>query len=95
MEKATTQTGIYSNHLRSHLLTLRQQPELSAALSQIINNDANVEIDAIIAYKLESMGLIQLDGNLSKPSCELYRIYFRENLPAKNVCESCCKGDAE
>ncbi|MGB3637403.1 MAG: AAA-like domain-containing protein, partial [Rivularia sp. (in: cyanobacteria)] len=31
-------------------------------------------------YKLESMGLIQLDGNLSKPSCELYRLYFQENL---------------
>ena len=80
LEKATTQTGIYSNHLRSHLLTIRQQPELSAALSKVVNSDSSVEIDAIIAYKLESMGLIKLDGNLSKPSCNLYRLYFQENL---------------
>ncbi|AFY58668.1 hypothetical protein Riv7116_6326 [Rivularia sp. PCC 7116] len=80
LQKSTTQTGIYSNHLRSHLLTLRQEPELSSALDKIINSDSSVEIDAIIAYKLESMGLIQLDGNLSRPSCKLYRLYFQENL---------------
>lgn len=80
LEKAITQTGIYSNHLRSHLLTLRQQPELAAALSKVIDSGSSVEIDAIIAYKLESMGLIKLDGNLSRPSCKLYRLYFQENL---------------
>ncbi|MEL7246157.1 MAG: AAA-like domain-containing protein [Cyanobacteria bacterium J06573_2] len=80
LEKAVTQTGIYSNHLRSHLLTIRQQPELSAALSEVVNSESSVEIDAIIAYKLESMGLIKLDGNQSKPSCNLYRLYFQENL---------------
>ena len=80
LQKAPTQTGIYSNHLRGHLLTLREQPELSAALNKIVTTDNSVEIDAIVAYKLESMGLIQLDGNLSKPSCELYRLYFQENL---------------
>ncbi len=80
LQKAPTQTGIYSNHLRGHLLTLREQPELSIALNKIVTTDNSVEIDAIVAYKLESMGLIQLDGNLSKPSCELYRLYFQENL---------------
>ena len=80
LQKAPTQTGIYSNHLRGHLLTLRQQPELSAALNKVVTSDSSVEIDPIIAYKLESMGLIELDGNLSKPSCELYRQYFQENL---------------
>ena len=84
LQKATTQTGIYRNHLRNHLLTLRQEPELSTALDQVINADSNVEIDVIIGYKLESMGLIKLDGNLSKPSCELYRLYFKENLSMKN-----------
>ncbi|MEL6462905.1 MAG: AAA-like domain-containing protein [Cyanobacteria bacterium J06621_15] len=84
LEKAVTQTGIYSNHLRSHLLTIRQQPELSAALNKIVNSDSSVEIDAIIAYKLESMGLIKLDGNLSKPSCKLYQLYFQENLGVSN-----------
>ncbi|MGB6300443.1 MAG: AAA-like domain-containing protein [Rivularia sp. (in: cyanobacteria)] len=85
LEKATTQTGIYSNHLRNHLLVLRQQPELAAALDKVIHSDSSVEIDAIISYKLESMGLIKLDGNLSKPSCELYRLYFQENLSSEQL----------
>lgn len=80
LQKAITQTGIYRNHLRSHLLTLRQQPELAAALNKVIDSHSSIEIDAIIAYKLESMGLIKLDGNFSQPSCKLYRLYFQENL---------------
>ncbi|WP_353815676.1 AAA-like domain-containing protein [Moorena sp. SIO3A2] len=26
---------------------------------------------------MESMGLVTLDGNQAKPSCQLYRLYFR------------------
>ncbi|NEP69912.1 MAG: hypothetical protein F6K63_19160 [Moorea sp. SIO1G6] len=26
---------------------------------------------------IESMGLVTLDGNQAKPSCQLYRLYFR------------------
>lgn len=84
LQKAATQTGIYSNHLRSHLLTLRKEPELSAGLNETIKTDNSVEIDAIVAYKLESMGLIELDGNQAKPSCNLYRLYFQENLLVHN-----------
>jgi len=84
LEKATTYTGIYSNHLRSHLLTLREKPELSVALYKIVNSDNSVEIDAILAYKLESMGLIKLDGNQAQLSCNLYRLYFQENLSLNN-----------
>ena len=84
LQKASTQTGIYRNHLRSHLLTLREEPELLTALNKIVKTDNSVEIDAIVAYKLESMGLIQLDGNHAKPSCSLYRLYFQEHLTFNN-----------
>lgn len=84
LQKAATQTGIYSNHLRSHLLTLRKEPELSAALNKTLKTQESVEIDAIVAYKLESMGLIKLDGNQAKPSCNLYRLYFQDNLLVHN-----------
>ena len=36
--------------------------------------------DAIAAYKLESLGLIQLEGDLACASCELYHLYFRQQL---------------
>ncbi|KAB8315007.1 diguanylate cyclase [Tolypothrix campylonemoides VB511288] len=39
---------------------------------------------AIAAYKLESMGLVQLDGNQARPSCELYRLYFSQQLLRQN-----------
>lgn len=39
-----------------------------------------VPLEAIAAYKLESMGLVKLEENQATPSCELYRLYFREQL---------------
>ncbi len=77
LQFAPTQTGIYRNHLRHHLLILREQPELLATLQAIVTADRSIEVDVIAAYKLESMGVITLDGNQAKPSCNLYRLYFQ------------------
>jgi hypothetical protein len=59
---------------------LRDEPQLASALQQVVTADESVRLEAIAAYKLESMGLIQLDGNQAKLSCQLYRLYFREQL---------------
>lgn len=80
---APTTGGVYSHYLRSHLAVLREQPQLASILRQIVMANEQVSLDAIAAHKLESMGLIQLDGNWAKPSCELYRLYFREQLRTK------------
>jgi hypothetical protein len=80
LQAAPTQAGIYSDYLRGHLVMLQQQPELLSALQQVLTIQDGVFLDAIAAYKLESMGLIQLDGNQASLSCELYRIYFRQQL---------------
>lgn len=77
---APTLSGIYSDYLRSHLAMLENEPQLAAALRQAIATDASVQVDAIAAYKLESMGLVKLDGNRLKLTCELYRLYFRAQL---------------
>lgn len=77
---APTQAGIYSNHLRRHLVILQQEPQLLAALKTVIMSQEKVQLDAIVAYKLESMGLIKLEGNEAKPGCELYRLYFEQQL---------------
>ena len=57
---------------------LRDEPQLASALQQVVTADESVRLEEIAAYKLESMGLIQLDGNQAKLSCQLYRLYFRE-----------------
>lgn len=80
LQDAPTLSGIYRNHLQRHLANLQQNSELAAALHQVVTAPGNVRLEASIAYKLESMGLVKLQGNQATPSCELYRLYFREQL---------------
>ncbi len=80
LQAAPTQTGIYRDYLRSLLAMLQDEPQLASALLQVMAADESVQLDAITAYKLESMGLVQLDGNQAWASCELYRLYFRQQL---------------
>jgi len=80
LQSASTQAGIYGNYLRSLLVLLRDRAELASALQQIVTTREAVQLEAITAYKLESLGLIKLDGNQAKLSCELYRLYFRQHL---------------
>ncbi|MUH00903.1 diguanylate cyclase [Scytonema sp. UIC 10036] len=85
LETSPTAAGIYSNHLRNHLAMVREQPELASALLQVVTANESVQLDALAAFKLESMGLIQLDGNQAKPSCQLYRLYFSQQLVEKHL----------
>lgn len=80
LESASTQVGIYSQHLRELLRLLQKEPELMSAMEKVIATDEKVELDAIAAYKLESMGLVQLNGNQAHTMCELYRFYFSQQL---------------
>ncbi|MCC5662536.1 AAA-like domain-containing protein [Nostoc sp. CHAB 5784] len=80
LESASTQVGIYSQHLRELLRLLQKEPELMSAMEKVIATDEKVELDAIAAYKLESMGLVQLNGNQAHARCELYRFYFSQQL---------------
>ena len=81
LQDAPTHAGIYSDHLRRYLGHLQQQPELAAALKQVVTAENTVQLQSVPAYQLDSMGLVQLDGNYVQPSCELYRQYFCTNLP--------------
>lgn len=83
LQTAPTQAGIYRDHLRRHWQVLQDYPELQTALDQIIANEPKeTTLDPILAYKLESSGLIKLEGNQVKLSCELYRQYFSDRLHA-------------
>ncbi len=80
LETASTPVGIYSQHLRELLSLLQKEPQLMSAMEKVIATNEKVELDAIAAYKLESMGLVQLNGNQAHTMCELYRLYFSQQL---------------
>ncbi|MDF5715561.1 MAG: AAA-like domain-containing protein [Rhizonema sp. NSF051] len=84
LQAAPTPSGIYSQHLRENLTLIQSEPQLVSVLQQVLSANQSVPINAIAAYKLESLGLIRLDGNQASPSCELYRLYFQQQLGLEN-----------
>lgn len=87
LQAAATPAGIYNDHLRGHLTMLRNESQLALALQQVISTNESIQLEAIVAYKLESMGLVELDGNQATSSCELYRLYFGEQLKEETKVE--------
>lgn len=79
LQTAPTQSGIYGTHLRRLWDTLQSSPELGLALRSVIagGEGEGVQLEPTLAYKLESMGLIQLVGDRAQVSCLLYRQYFQ------------------
>jgi diguanylate cyclase (GGDEF)-like protein len=88
LQEAPTQTGIYRHYLRSLLATLQAQPELAAAFKQVVDSQGSVCLNPISAYQLESLGLVKLEGNVCSISCELYRLYFAQNLAPDRLINS-------
>ena len=80
MEEAPTEGGLYSDHLRRHLLNLEADSELLSAFKQVIPSYQPVQIGSTEAFKLHSMGLVKYDGNAVVPLCGLYRQYFQSRL---------------
>jgi AAA-like domain len=80
LQQAPTQSGVYSEHLQSYLVDLREHPELEAAFQKVLLAEAPVQIETIAAYKLYRMGLVRLENDLVAPSCQLLRLYFRDRL---------------
>ncbi len=80
LQEAPTEIGIYASHLRSHLVMLQEHPELATAFKTVVSSSDRVRLESICAYKLYSMGLVTLHGDEVTPSCQLYRLYFRDRL---------------
>jgi AAA-like domain len=77
LETAPTATGIYHQHLQRHWATLAEQPELARALDRVLSADRPILLAPILAYKLNSLGLIERSGDLSVPGCQLYQQAFK------------------
>ncbi|WP_138506480.1 AAA-like domain-containing protein [Nostoc sp. PA-18-2419] len=80
LESAPTSTGPYVHHLQRHWATLQEQTELAIALATVMNSTEPMLLEPIVAYKLSSMGLIELNNNQATLSCQLYRQYFQPKL---------------
>lgn len=80
LAKATTESGIYSSHLRENWLDLEQHPELAVTFKKLVSGDRPLSLDPIQAYQLQNIGLIKLSGDRAVPRCNLYRQFFKEHL---------------
>ena len=82
LEVAYIEEGLYGDHLGRHLHNLREDPNLAAAMCQVVMADEPVQLEQNYAFKLRSMGLVELSGNNVIPLCNLYKVYFRDRLGA-------------
>jgi transcriptional regulator with XRE-family HTH domain len=80
LQTAPTESGIYSDHLRGHLWNLQQHPKLAAAMKKVVDAKSPVQLEPMLAFKLQSLGFLQLYGNDVKLRCQLYSQYFATNL---------------
>lgn len=79
-ETAATDTGIFCQHLHRYLWKLQKTPPLAAAFQQVAQAEGCVLLEQDIAFKLKSLGLVKLQENCAKVSCDLYRKYLAERL---------------
>ncbi|MEG4270735.1 MULTISPECIES: AAA-like domain-containing protein [unclassified Microcoleus] len=75
-----TEAGIYSDHLRRHLWNLEKYSELMEAMREVVSVSQPVRLRSELGFKLNSMGLVKLDGNHCIPRCRLYQEYFGDRL---------------
>lgn len=80
LQTAPTESGIFIDHLRRHLISLQHNPELATAFKKVVTTDESVQLEPMQVYQLQRMGLVQLEGNKVMPRCNLYRQYFRSSL---------------
>ena len=80
--QAATNTGIYDNYLRQHLVKLTDNPKLSEIYLKVLKSPQPIEVDTLLAHQLYRMGLIKWSkkNNAVIPSCELYKLYFLPRL---------------
>ena len=75
-----TEAGIYSDHLRRHLWNLEKYAELMEGMREVASGSQPVRLRSELGFKLNSMGLVKLDGNYCIPRCRLYQEYFGDRL---------------
>jgi hypothetical protein len=80
LQTAPTSDGIYRSHLQEQLITLTDDPLLANTFKTVVESETGMVLDAIATHKLEGIGLVHLKDGKAQPICDLYRLYFREQL---------------
>jgi hypothetical protein len=75
LQDATSERGIYQQHLQYQCWNFQQHPELFDAFGQVLT--APSQLNREVGFKLKSLGLVHLVENQAIVSCELYREYCR------------------
>jgi hypothetical protein len=75
LQDATTDRGIYEQHLQYQRWNFQQHPELFEAFGQVLTGP--IQLNREVGFKLKSLGLVHLVENQAIVSCELYREYCR------------------
>lgn len=73
---AARDQGPFGDHLRHHHWLLHKQPDLKAAMQQVIR--ANRCTNEIAFFRLLRAGLVKGSGDVCKCRCDLYEIYFKD-----------------
>ncbi|RZM79556.1 AAA-like domain-containing protein [Leptolyngbya iicbica] len=81
MITATSQTGIYSNHLQALMDKLTAHDDLAEAFKTVVAAPSKpVTLAAKPAKQLEGLGLVKRNDTEVELSCQLYRQYFGTHL---------------
>jgi hypothetical protein len=83
LQTAPTEAGVYRDHLRRHLWNLERHPDLATAMHQVVSAGHPIRLEAVQAFQLHSLGLVNLQGNEVTPRCQLYQQYFLDRLSCK------------
>jgi hypothetical protein len=75
---AALDQGPFGDHLRWQQWLLRDEPELRAALKQVIEQHQCE--DEMALFRLLQAGLVKGSGDYYTCRCDLYRIYFKDKL---------------
>jgi hypothetical protein len=75
---APTDRGPFSDHLRRYHWMLRDEPDLRAALKQVVRQDRCS--DEMMFFRLLRAGLVKGSGEVCRCRCDLYTRYFKDKL---------------
>jgi hypothetical protein len=68
--------NIYSDYLQELAYSLENNPQLYELFKTILKSNKPVELTRKDAYLLESLGLVTMENNQPKITCDLYKQYF-------------------
>jgi len=80
LDPASISIGIYREHLQRQHWALQQNADLSNAFAKVVTASTPIPLELVQGFKLQSLGLVQMQGNLANATCDLYAQYFRDRL---------------